>query len=45
MMQTKRAENIVDNWKYDKEMAIASEKEKVAQAVRSASKDAEANKR
>ena len=28
------AQDIVDNWKYDKEMAIASEKEKVAQAVR-----------
>lgn len=38
------AQDIVDNWKYDKEMAIASEKEKVAQAVRQASKDAEANK-
>ena len=38
------AQDIVDNWKYDKEMAIASEKEKVAQAVRLASKDAEAAK-
>ena len=38
------AQDIVDNWKYDKEIAIASEKEKVAQLQRQLSKDAEANK-